>query len=89
MTDHLDTIGPLQMPRYRPAYLAILEVLSDGQWHAIDETKEAAEAASDLAPKTIDNLIRWGHKRGRTAEWNYRGTGRTKQLRRPIERTAR
>lgn len=80
MPDHLDTIGPLEMPRYRPAYLAIHQLLSDDQWHRMDEVMLAASDASDLADRTIENLVRWGHKRGRRAEWRYRGKGQQKEL---------
>ena len=88
MSYYLDHVGgPMNHPRYRAPYLAIRRVLSDGEWHPIAEVKAAAASNADLSPSSISNLIAWGHKRGQPAQWNYRGKGKTKQLR-LTERTA-
>lgn len=53
-----DNLGP----RTQPAWDAILELLDDGHWHTHSELVDAATLASDLAPKTINELIRKGYR---------------------------
>lgn len=53
-----DNIGP----RTEAAWLAILDLLDDHHWHTHPELVEAATLASDLTPKSIDELIRKGYR---------------------------
>lgn len=64
-----DNIGP----RTQVAWDAILDLLSDGQWHTHAELADTVLIASDLSPKTIDELIRKGH---RTRHYTRKKTGR-------------
>jgi hypothetical protein len=68
--------------RTRPAWLAIVRVLADGDWHGAHEVWAAAEvAAPDLAQKTIENLFLGARQEGyvtrrghaRKAEWRLSG----------------
>ena len=77
------TYDPTTMPRTRPAYLAILDELSDNQWHPVHDLQIAAAEASDLTPKSIDNLIRWGYRRGaKHHPWRYKGKGKNRLIQR-------
>lgn len=53
-----DNIGP----RTKAAWDAITDLLGDGHWHSHLELVEAATLASDLTPKSIDELIRKGYR---------------------------
>jgi len=78
---HEPGFDPLTAIRTRPAYLAILDELLDDQWHSVQDLQYAAEQASDLAPRSIDNLIRWGYRRGQgTRPWRKRGKGRNRLI---------
>jgi hypothetical protein len=48
--------------RTQPAWQAILDWLSDGQWHTHAELVMEAGLASDLSDKSIDELIRKGYR---------------------------
>jgi hypothetical protein len=48
--------------RTNRAWQAILSTLHDGTWHTHEELVEAATQNSDLAPKSIDELIRKGYR---------------------------
>jgi hypothetical protein len=49
-------------PRTQPAWDAILEHLTDGDWHTHAELVMEAGLASDLTDKSIDELIRKGYR---------------------------
>jgi hypothetical protein len=53
-----DTLGI----RTRPAFDAILRLLDDNQWHTHTELVDTARGTSDLALKTIEELIRKGYR---------------------------
>jgi hypothetical protein len=75
--------NPMTMIRTRPAYLAILDELLDDQWHPVEELQQAAQQASDLTPRSIDNLIRWGYRHGPGPRpWRKRGKGEDRLLQR-------
>lgn len=50
--------------RTLPAWNALWDALSDGEWHRQDEVVAAMVAASDILPKTCENRIynavQWG-----------------------------
>lgn len=68
----LDTLGD----RQQAALDASLEVLTDDEWHTHDELHQAAANASDLTPKSINELIRRAWRAG-----HYRRTTTTKSSR--------
>jgi len=75
------TYDPMTMPRTKPAYLAILDELSDDQWHPVHDLQYAAAEVSDLTPRSIDNLIRWGSRRGSGFRpWHKTGKGRNRLI---------
>jgi hypothetical protein len=49
-------------PRTQPAWEAILRTLDQHDWVTHGDLVDAATAASDLAPKSIDELIRKGYR---------------------------
>jgi hypothetical protein len=81
---HEPGFDPMTAVRTRPAYLAILHELADDQWHSVQDLQYTAEQASDLAPTTVDHLIRWGYRRGPGFR-PWRKTGKSKE--RLIQRT--
>lgn len=62
---------PTNAPRLAPAWRTILQTLADNAEHPHQQLTAAARGASDLAPKTIENLIRRGW---RTGHYRRRGT---------------
>lgn len=56
MTEPFD---PMQGVRLRPACVRLLDYLADGEWHSRRALAEVMLDSSDLAPKTVDNLISW------------------------------
>jgi hypothetical protein len=66
-TDHLG-------PRTQPAWDAILDLLDTNDWVTHGDLLDAATNASDLVPKSIEELIRKGYRAG-----HY--TRRTQKLR--------
>jgi len=80
---HEPGFNPLTAIRTRPAYLAILNELDDDQWHPVQDLQYAAEQGSDLTPRSIDNLIRWGYRRGSGFRpWRKRGKGKDRLIQR-------
>lgn len=72
---------PMTMPRTRPAYLAILDELSDDQWHPVHDLQIAAAEASDLTPTSIDQLVRWGYRHGPGSRpWHKTGKGKNRLI---------
>ena len=77
------TYDPMTMPRTKPAYLAILNELSDGEWHSIQDLQYAATQDSDLTPGSIDKLIRWGYRPNPTKAfrpWRRTGKGQNRLI---------
>lgn len=75
--------NPQTMPRTQPAYLAILDELLDDQWHSVQDLQQAAAQASDLTPRSIDNLISWGYRHGPGFRpWRKTGRGKDRLIQR-------
>jgi hypothetical protein len=50
--------------RMRPAWVAVLGVLDDGEWHTTDELVAAGVRASDVLAVTVYNIVLGGRKHG-------------------------
>jgi hypothetical protein len=48
----------LLTPRIVPAWEAIHDLLTDGQWHPTTDVANLMHDVADLAPRTIDNQLR-------------------------------
>lgn len=75
-------------PRIAPAVRAIRTLLADGEWHSWVSLAATGVRASDLAVRTVDNLIRRTvaagvtEKRGESATtWRGRRSPDTRELR--------
>lgn len=66
-----DTLGP----RTQRAWNAIRQLLADGHWHTHPELVEAATLASDITPKSIDELIRKGCRTRHYTRRTFPGRG--------------
>jgi hypothetical protein len=54
------TVGdfdPMKGPRLAKAWLAMEEVMSDGEWHYRDDLVEVGLASSDLQLKTVQYML--------------------------------
>ena len=64
----------LLTPRTRPAWIALLDLLDDDQWHPTTDVAQAMKNAADLADRTIHNHLRSAGRRG----WITTRRGRTR-----------
>jgi len=60
----INSLDPELAPRIAPASRAIRETLADQRWHSFTELAAAGVRASDLAVRTVSNLIARASKAG-------------------------
>jgi hypothetical protein len=54
----MTTFNPMIGERIRPAWIAALDLLADGDWHSRRECVDVMLAGSDLAVATCSNVLR-------------------------------